>query len=179
MPCRHLRVFVSHTASAAHCAFVVHDVVQRPLLQPNGAQSVRTPSGATIVEPSHVGEPGIQRLPWQKNPDEQSALVVHVVLHAVVAGSQVNGAQLVVRPDSEQEPEPLQRFAETRLLPEHVDPAPHAVVLGGYWHAVRFVPSHCRPQIGSLVDPLHCVRVPRGLPFTATQMPSVSPHASH
>jgi hypothetical protein len=48
-------------------------------------------------------------------------------LHVVVAASQVNGAQLVVVPESEQEPEPLQRRAETRFEPEQAEPTPQAV----------------------------------------------------
>jgi hypothetical protein len=54
-------------------------------------------------------------------------VLAHVFLHDVVAESHTYGEQFVVEPESEHEPEPLQRRAAMRLVPEQVEPVPHAV----------------------------------------------------
>jgi len=126
----HCFVVVLQVAPAAHCEFVMQVSRHRPELQANGAHSLRDPSALITFVPSQPPPepPGTHAVPWQMKPVAQSAVVAHEVLHDVLVASQLYGAQLVEVPESEHEPEPLHRFADTRLEPEQVEPVPHAVV---------------------------------------------------
>jgi hypothetical protein len=57
--------------------------------------------------------------------------------------------------------------------------ARHCWVVGAYVHVARLLPSHDPPH--TVAAPAHGVRVPRGVPVTATHVPAIaiSPHASH
>jgi len=124
----HWFVAVLQVVPVAQCELDVHRSRQRPSEQPNGKHSVRVPSGLTTFVPSQApGVAATHALPWQTKPEAQSAVAVHDFLQEVVAASHEYGEQLCVVPESEHDPEPLQRRDETRLLPEQVVPVPHGV----------------------------------------------------
>lgn len=92
---------------------------------------MREPSALITWEPSQPVPLGAfwQMPDTQLKPDAQSAWLAQVVLQALVAVSQRNGAQLRV-PLEEHEPELLQRRSETELVPTQLL-VPHVVVLLG------------------------------------------------
>jgi hypothetical protein len=115
----------------------------------------------------------------QKNPEAQSAPVVHDVLHAVVPHAY--GEHDIVVPAAHA-PCPSQCAAEVRLPFAH-DAGVHSVS-GPFANPTHFAwsePSHASARHASPPPSKHAARAPWGLPGTALHVPSApaTSQASH